>query len=120
MGAKARRARVRIRRAYDPPAPDDGFRILVDRVWPRGKTREALEIDDWLPEVGPSNALRRWFGHDPKRWETFRTRYRKELTDSAAFAELRGWVRKGPVTLVFGARDPEHNQAVVLRDALRD
>lgn len=118
MGAKVRRSRVRIRRAYDPPASDDGHRILVDRVWPRGRTREQLMLADWLPDVGPSHALRRWFGHEPARWEEFRRRYREELRGSAPLDVLRAWLRRGPVTLVYGARDERHNQAAALRDLL--
>ena len=119
MGAKRRAARVRIKRAYEDPAPSDGHRILVDRVWPRGRSREVLGLDAWIPEAGPSTALRKWFGHDPARWEEFRRRYREELRGSEALAVLQTWTKRGPVTLVYGARDETHNQAVVLQELLR-
>jgi uncharacterized protein YeaO (DUF488 family) len=107
---------VRVKRAYDPPAPDDGLRVLVDRLWPRGLTRDEAKIDLWLKEVAPSTALRRWFGHDPARWAGFQERYRAELAGSAALKELLGIVKHGkPVTLLFGAKDTEHNNAVVLQ-----
>ena len=108
---------VRIRRAYDPPEEADGFRILVDRLWPRGLRRDGAWIDLWLKEVAPSNALRQWFGHDPDRWTEFRTRYRAELRGSSALESLRAEaVRHRRVTLLFGARDVAHNNAVVLRE----
>jgi uncharacterized protein YeaO (DUF488 family) len=107
---------VRVKRAYDPPEPDDGLRILVDRLWPRGLKREHAKIDLWLKDAAPSTELRRWFGHDPARWGGFQERYRAELEGSAALAELRDVVSRNPrVTLVFGARDGAHNNAVVLR-----
>lgn len=112
--------RMDVKRAYEPPAPDDGQRVLVDRIWPRGVTREALRIDAWLKDLAPSSALRRWFGHDPAKWDEFRRRYGAEL-DAAGepVAELRRLWRAGPVTLVYGARDEAHNNAVALRDWLR-
>ncbi len=110
---------VRIKRVYEEPAKSDGFRVLVDRIWPRGVSKEEADLDEWLKEVGPSTELRHWFGHDPVRFEEFAQRYRKELQDSEALAELRAWVREHPVvTLVYGAKDTEHNQAVVLRQLL--
>lgn len=110
---------IRIKRAYEPPARGDGARILVDRVWPRGKTKEALKLDLWLKDIAPSAELRKWFGHRPERFAEFDKRYRKELAaNDDAVAQLRLWLRKGPVTLVYGARDEEHNQAVVLREWL--
>ena len=108
---------IRLRRAYDPPADDDGYRVLVDRLWPRGRARDALRLDQWIPDLGPSHELRRWFGHDPTRWPEFQTRYRVELAEpqrSALLDALVGRARSGPVTLVYGARDEEHNQARVL------
>lgn len=108
-------------RAYEPPGAEDGYRVLVDRVWPRGRTREALRIDAWDRDLGPSNELRRWFGHDLARWEEFRARYRDELGQPAQAAmldELTAHARLGTVTLVYGARDEEHNQARVIAEEL--
>lgn len=108
---------VQIRRAYVEAAADDGHRVLVDRVWPRGRTKAELRIERWARDLGPSTELRRWFGHDPARWEAFRERYRAELkaADKAAMLdELAQQARRERVTLVYGARDEEHNQAVVL------
>jgi uncharacterized protein YeaO (DUF488 family) len=113
---------VRLRRAYDDPTPDDGHRVLVDRVWPRGRTKEQLRLDAWARDLGPSPQLRRWFGHDPARWEEFRRRYRTELADSEraqALDDLAERASRGPLTLVYGARDTEHNQARVIADELR-
>lgn len=110
---------IRLKRAYEPPARGDDARILVDRVWPRGVKKEALQLALWLKEIAPSTALRQWFGHRPERFAEFARRYGKELdANAAAVAELEPWLRKGRVTLVYGARDTEHNQAVVLRDWL--
>lgn len=110
---------IRIKRAYEPSAPADGTRILVDRLWPRGVTKEALAIERWAKEIGPSDALRRWFGHDPERWGEFRRRYTTELAKQPALlAELHGLARQATLTLVYGARDEAHNNAVVLRDVL--
>ncbi|MCK6211868.1 DUF488 domain-containing protein [Georgenia sp. EYE_87] len=111
---------VRLARVYDPPGDDDGFRVLVDRVWPRGIRKADARVDLWLKEVGPSTELRRWFGHDPERFEEFARRYRAELAANPAVEELRAVVGEHPrVTLLYGARDTEHNQAVVLADHLR-
>ena len=108
---------VRIKRVYDDPAPSDGYRILVDRLWPRGLSKDEAALDEWLRDVGPSTGLRQWFGHDPERFDEFASRYRAELDSSDALAQLRARCREHPVvTLLFGARDAEHNQAVVLRD----
>ncbi len=107
---------VRLKRAYDPPAPDDGLRVLVDRLWPRGLKRDEAKVDLWLKDAAPSTDLRRWFGHDPARWPGFQERYRAELAGNAALEELRGIVKQGRrVTLLFGAKDTEHNNAVVLQ-----
>jgi len=112
---------IRIKRAYDPPAEDDGMRILVDRLWPRGLRRDQARIDLWLKEVAPSTELRRWFGHDPARWPEFQDRYRAELSGSAALESLLDIARQGkPATLVFGARDTLHNNAVVLQQLCED
>lgn len=108
---------VRLQRAYDEPGPKDGRRVLVDRVWPRGRTREHLRLDAWERDLGPSTELRRWFGHDPERWLEFQRRYHLELAQPARAMTLDGLAaaaRLGPVTLVFGARDREHNQAQVI------
>ncbi|HMN38396.1 MAG TPA: DUF488 family protein [Hyphomicrobium sp.] len=116
-----RAPRIAIARAYDELPRSAGARLLVDRIWPRGVSRHDLQIDEWIRDVAPSAKLRKWFGHDPARWEEFQRRYRAEL-DSRPEAVERClvWCRKGPVLLLFGARDREHNQAVVLRDYLSE
>jgi uncharacterized protein YeaO (DUF488 family) len=110
--------RLSLKRAYEPAAAADGMRILVDRLWPRGLDRQHAAIDEWLKDVAPTAELRKWFGHDPKRWSEFRKRYLAELAHNQAVDRLRELVDKHPVTLVYGARDTEHNQALVLRDFL--
>jgi uncharacterized protein YeaO (DUF488 family) len=113
--------RISLRRVYEPPIPEDGRRILVDRLWPRGLSKETARIDLWLREVAPSADLRRWFGHDPTRWPEFRRRYRDELAaNPAALAVLLDVACRGDVTLVYGARDERHNQAVVLKEVLEE
>lgn len=108
---------IQIKRAYEPPSTRDGARILVDRIWPRGVTKEAAALTSWLKEIAPSPALRKWFGHDPARWTEFQRRYRLELDrNSDAVGRLRNILEKGKVTLIYGARDPMHNQARVLAD----
>ena len=112
---------IRLQRAYGDPGPGDGYRVLVDRVWPRGRSRETLRLDEWVPDLGPSSELRRWFGHDPARWEAFRERYREELAAPARQASLdalAGRAMAGTLTLVYGARDEEHNQARVIAEEL--
>lgn len=110
---------VRLRRAYGAPAPDDGTRVLVDRLWPRGLSKANAAIDEWMKEVAPSAELRQWFGHDPQRWHEFQRRYRAELRHHPdELDRLRTLVRHGRVTLLYAARDEEHNDAVVLRDVL--
>lgn len=117
----ARSPDVRVKRVYEDPASGDGYRILVDRVWPRGLRKEEVGLDEWLKEVGPSTELRRWFGHDPDRFAEFAARYRAELEGSAPLARLRDRCREHPVvTLLYGAKDTEHNQAVVLRTLLTE
>lgn len=114
---------VTIKRAYEPPGRDDGTRILVDRLWPRGLKKEQAHIEKWMQELGPSHELRRFFGHDPKRWEEFRKRYRAELKRPAArmlLDELLGLAGTGRLTLIYSARDERHNQAVVLKEVLDD
>ena len=110
---------IRIKRAYEPASPADGTRVLVDRLWPRGVKKTDAHIAHWLKEVAPSNELRKWFGHDPARWEEFRRRYAAELVRKRdLLGELRELAAKGPLTLVYSAHDEEHNQAVVLRERL--
>ena len=111
---------LQIKRVYAPSGPQDGQRILVDRIWPRGLSKEKAAVDLWLRDVAPSTELRKWFGHDVARWPEFRTRYRKELKHlDDALVELRELVAKQKVTLLFGASDTQHNQAVVLAEYLR-
>lgn len=110
---------INLRRVYEPPRPGEGARYLVERLWPRGLSKEALQLDGWLREVAPSDALRRWFAHDPARWDEFRRRYFEELDRRAeAWQPLLEAARRGPVTLLFSARDPEHNNAVALKQYL--
>lgn len=112
---------VRVKRAYDEPAPDDGMRILIDRLWPRGISKERARIDLWLKEVAPSQELRAWFGHDPEKFAEFRQRYEAELASGQAYkalTTLRDLARRGPITLVFAARDAEHANVRVLQDLL--
>ncbi len=109
-----------MKRAYDPPARSDGYRVLIDRLWPRGVSREKADLDEWDRELAPSAELRKWFGHDPERFEEFRRRYVDELRDQRPrLSELRRRARAGTLTLVYGARDSEHNDAVVLAEVLR-
>jgi uncharacterized protein YeaO (DUF488 family) len=111
---------IRIKRVYDEPQREDGFRVLVDRLWPRGLKKEKAAVDLWARDLAPSDALRKWFGHDPKRWSEFQMRYRNELRKHAAeLNALRERAAEEPVTLLYGARDRLLNQAVVLRDVLR-
>ena len=118
---QATSSNIRLQRAYDDPQPDDGHRVLVDRVWPRGRTKAELRLDAWARDLGPSTALRKWFGHEPTRWTEFQTRYRAELADperAQALDALAAIARSGRVTIVYGARDREHNQAQVIADEL--
>lgn len=112
---------IRIRRVYDlRPRPGES-RVLVDRVWPRGLRRDDVHLDRWASELAPSAELRRWFGHDPRRWDEFQQRYRRELADkTAALKDVAELTRRGPVVLLYGARDTDHNQAVVLKDVLEE
>jgi len=111
--------RIRLKRAYEVPSPDDGRRILVDRLWPRGVKKSNAAIDEWMRELAPSAELRKWFAHDPARWEEFRHRFRSELHQrSDELSKLRALARDSRVTLVYAARDEAHNDAVVLRDVL--
>lgn len=106
---------LQLKRVYDTPAEADGYRVLVDRLWPRGLKRDEARIDLWCKEVAPSPELRRWFGHDPARWEVFAARYRQELAaQEPLWPELARRARKGRVTLLYAAKDTQHNHAVVL------
>lgn len=119
MSRRINAAGVRLKRAYQPPTRDDGVRILIDRLWPRGMTKKSAAIDEWFKEVAPSAELRQWFGHEPSRWQEFRRRYAGELRRNPEHLDtLRDRARQGPITLVFSARDEAHNDAVVLRDLL--
>jgi uncharacterized protein YeaO (DUF488 family) len=112
---------IRIKRVYAPPDGSDGVRILVDRVWPRGLTKEAARIDEWRKDLAPTTALRKWFGHDPAKWETFRSRYRRELEAGGKTEELRSLGERGrkeTVTLVYAARNEEHNNARVIQEVI--
>jgi len=113
-------AHVVIKRIYEEPSEGEGTRILVDRLWPRGLTKEKARVNLWLKEIAPSSDLRKWFGHDPKKWGEFQRRYLDELkTHSEQLALLMQEAAKGPVTLLFGARDVAHNEAVILQKVLR-
>lgn len=119
MAGRIAAANVRLKRAYEPPSEDDGRRILVDRLWPRGVSKAEAALAEWVKELSPSTGLRKWFGHDPERWETFRRRYAAEIREHAeVLARLRSLARSRRVTLVYSARDEAHNDAIVLRDVI--
>lgn len=121
MGNEIAARNIRLKRAYDPPEEGDGPRILVDRLWPRGVSKAEAAIDEWVKDIAPSTELRKWFGHDPVRWDEFRNRYRREIGEHPEqLTALRRLARKGPITLVYSARDEVHNDAVVLREFLLD
>ncbi|MDD5712490.1 MAG: DUF488 domain-containing protein [Smithellaceae bacterium] len=110
---------VKTKRIYDAASPADGRRVLVDRLWPRGLTKEAAAIDEWKKDIAPSDELRKWFAHDPAKWNEFRSRYRKELQEKKeALTELRREAKKGTLTLLYAAHDQEHNNAVVLKELI--
>lgn len=110
---------ILIKRVYETPTPEDGPRFLVDRLWPRGLKKEALHLSAWLKDVAPSTSLRQWFAHQPTRWPEFRKRYWQELQNQeSALAPLREAMKHGPLTLIYAARDNQHNHAVVLREYL--
>jgi uncharacterized protein YeaO (DUF488 family) len=110
---------IRIKRVYEAPSDADGQRVLVDRIWPRGVSKAEADLTLWLKEIAPTTELRKWFGHDPARWAEFRKRYRAELdANPDAVGKLRALAAKGKLTLLYGAHDTEHNQAVVLADYL--
>jgi uncharacterized protein YeaO (DUF488 family) len=112
---------IKIKRVYEKPAKEDGWRVLVDRLWPRGMKKEAAHLDIWMKDVAPSDALRKWFGHKPEKWGEFQKKYRGELKKKKELvAELKKMAKDhGTVTLLFGAKDEEHNEAVVLADTLK-
>ena len=121
MAASIRAGDIKLKRAYEPPSAGDGTRVLIDRLWPRGISKQKAKLDYWMKDIAPSTELRKWFGHDPKRWAEFRRRYAAELREhSDLIAELRSLARKSPITLVYAAYDESHNDAVVLRDVLLD
>jgi uncharacterized protein YeaO (DUF488 family) len=114
---------IKIKRIYDAPAPADGYRVLVDRLWPRGLGKEKAHVDEWLRGIAPTGALRAWFAHDPEKWEKFRARYRSELEELGKRQELeklKSRANRETVTLLFGARDRERNNAVVLKEILEE
>jgi uncharacterized protein YeaO (DUF488 family) len=114
---------LRVKRVYEEPEEVDGERILVDRIWPRGLSKEKARLSDWRKELAPSNDLRRWFGHDPERWEEFKDRYRAELKEAGQMEEVHeisDMAEEGNVTLVFGAKDTEHNNARALESFIRE
>jgi uncharacterized protein YeaO (DUF488 family) len=113
-------SQVKLKRVYEAPDPSDGKRILVDRLWPRGLTKEKAAVDLWLKEIAPSNELRKSFGHDPEKWPAFQKAYIQELRQNPdAVERLKSELADGPVTIVYGARDQEHNEALVLRDFIK-
>lgn len=117
----APRTEIRVKRVYDPAERGDGYRVLIDHVWPRGVSKERAALDEWAKELAPSDELRKWFDHRPERFGEFRSRYRSELDQHGTkLEELRGLARKAPVTVLYAARDREHNNAVVLAELLRD
>ena len=110
---------IQAKRVYDAPSRTDGLRVLVDRLWPRGLTKDRAAVDLWLKDVAPSTELRKWFGHDPGKWETFQVRYREELSEKKdALTLLKRQGKERTVTLVYGARDEEHNAALVLKQVV--
>lgn len=118
-GVPKMRHELRLKRVYETPNKDDGVRILVDRLWPRGLTKERAKVDLWLKEIAPSTELRKWFGHDPKKWRSFRGRYQTEIKHHAEQLNLiKSKVKEGAVTLVYGARDQARNEAIVLKQLL--
>lgn len=111
--------KILVKRVYEPAAKSDGFRVLVDRLWPRGISKEAAKLDLWLPDLGPSISLRKWFNHDPVRWAEFQRRYHAELKKKTALlATIKEQAKTSPITLLYSAKDKQHNQAVALRSLL--
>jgi uncharacterized protein YeaO (DUF488 family) len=121
MSKKIAADHIKLKRAYESPAADDGTRILIDRLWPRGVRKADAAIDEWMKDIAPSTALRKWFGHDPDRWQEFRRRYHSEIREHRDLLDrLRTLAQHGPITLVFAAHDEAHNDAVVLKDLILD
>jgi uncharacterized protein YeaO (DUF488 family) len=111
--------KILVKRVYEPAAKSDGFRVLVDRLWPRGLSKSDAKLDLWLPDLGPSTTLRRWFNHDTERWAEFQRRYHAELKEKTTLlASITKQTKTGPVTLLYSAKDEQHNQAVALRSFL--
>lgn len=109
---------VQLKRIYAPPAPTDGPRVLVDRLWPRGMTKAKAHVDWWLKDIAPTTGLRQWFDHDPEKWAEFRKRYTAELKGNPALDELRKWAQEQNITIVYAARDELHNEAIVIQQLL--
>jgi uncharacterized protein YeaO (DUF488 family) len=119
MAARIPAKHRRLKRVYEPTTPEDGVRVLIDRLWPRGLTKKKAAIDHWMKDIAPSSELRKWFGHAPERWTEFRNRYMEELRQHMALLDqIRDLAKEGTVTLLFGAHDEEHNDAVVLQEVL--
>ena len=121
--ARRKNPEIFIKRAYEDAAPGDGYRVLVDRIWPRGRSKPTLQLDQWARDLAPSADLRKWFGHDPQRWQAFQQRYRSELDTEEQQQRLACLLAEAagrPLTLVYGAKDEQHNQAIVLRDVLSE
>ena len=119
MSSRIRAGNVKLKRAYEPPAQDDGTRVLIDRLWPRGVKKADAALDHWAKDLAPSTVLRKWFGHDPARWSEFRLRYAEEVRQHGKqLRQLRALARTNPITLVYSAHDEVHNDAVALRDFL--
>jgi uncharacterized protein YeaO (DUF488 family) len=119
--ADRKKLQIFIKRAYENPTPEDGYRVLVDRVWPRGRSKASLALDQWASDLAPSTTLRKWFGHDPKRWEAFEQRYRRELASAEQQERMRRLLSDAAgraISLIYGAKDEHHNQAVVLQEVL--
>jgi uncharacterized protein YeaO (DUF488 family) len=110
---------LKTKRIYDPPSADDGTRVLVDRLWPRGITKDKAAINEWMKEIAPSDELRKWFGHDPDKWQEFRRRYKNELrTKTELIQKLKSESKRGTVTLLFSSKEQEHNNVAVLKEVL--
>jgi uncharacterized protein YeaO (DUF488 family) len=108
---------IKIKRVYETPEKSDGYRILVDRLWPRGLTKEKAAVDLWLKDIAPTTELRKWFNHEPEKWKEFIKKYLKELKENIEpVSLLKDYIKKGPVTLIYGARDEVHNEALVIKD----
>lgn len=111
---------LQLKRIYEAPSPTDGKRVLVDRLWPRGISKDRANLDLWLKDIAPSTELRKWFDHDPAKWSAFQVRYRAELAENPVVDQLRSLCKQGQVTLLFAAKDVDHNEAVVIRQFLID